>query len=72
LPDPLALETRDHRPYCGGALALEPERERIESGWWDGAEIARDYFIARNPQGRRFWVFRHLYTSQWFLHGVFG
>lgn len=72
LPAPLPIETRGAQPYYDGALALEPERERIESGWWDDAEVARDYFIARDPHGRRLWVFRELTTAQWFVHGVFG
>jgi protein ImuB len=51
---------------------LETSRERIESGWWDGAEIRRDYFIARDAQGTRLWIFRELDGARrWFLHGVF-
>ena len=34
-------------------------RECIESGWWDGQDISRDYFVARNRQGMRLWVFRN-------------
>jgi protein ImuB len=25
--------------------------ERIESGWWDGADTRRDYYVAENPRG---------------------
>ena len=73
LPTPLPLEMRDGQPWFGGALELEHSVERIESGWWDGADIARDYFVARNRQGERYWVFRDLpQARQWWLHGVFG
>jgi protein ImuB len=49
------------------------EPERIETGWWDGGEIARDYYIALDPQGVRLWVFRErTEPHRWFLHGVFG
>ena len=73
LPEPIPLALHDRQPYWEGALALEPECERIESGWWDGAEAARDYFVARHGDGRRFWIFRELRTPvRWFLHGVFG
>ncbi|EGQ7759682.1 DNA polymerase Y family protein [Vibrio vulnificus] len=44
--------------------------ERIVSGWWDGDEIMRDYFIARTDQGQWLWVFRDQ-KKQWFLHGLF-
>ncbi len=72
LPEPVTLELRDGRPWLGEALTIEDNRERIESGWWDGKDIARDYFIACNRRGERFWIYRELATHRWWLHGVFG
>jgi protein ImuB len=46
--------------------------ERIESGWWDGKGIARDYYIARQPQGARLWVFQERQSKRWYVHGVFA
>ena len=50
--------------------------ERIESGWWDGADVRRDYFVAENPRGETMWIYRdHRYgidDGEWFLHGVFS
>ena len=46
--------------------------ERIETGWWRGADIRRDYFIVETTAGERFWLFRALPGERWFLHGVFG
>jgi protein ImuB len=46
--------------------------ERIESGWWDGKGVARDYYLARQAQGARLWVFQERHTGQWYLHGVFA
>jgi protein ImuB len=49
------------------------EPERIETGWWDGGEIARDYYTAVDIHGVRLWVFRERAAPHgWFLHGVFG
>lgn len=49
------------------------EAERIETGWWDGREIARDYYTAVDARGARLWVFREREPPhRWFLHGVFG
>ena len=31
--------------------------ERIESGWWEGRDVRRDYFVARAPGGQTLWVF---------------
>lgn len=50
--------------------------ERIESGWWDGRDLRRDYFVAENPQGETVWIYRdHRYgvdAGEWFLHGLFA
>ena len=71
VPEPLDLD--DGRPCSGGAFRLESGPERIESGWWDGAGIARDYYVARTARGARLWVFRPRSGERhWFLHGVFG
>ncbi len=70
LPRPEPLEVRDGWPWRNGRLELEPERERIESGWWDGEDVARDYFVARSPDGERLWIYRELHGQRrWFLHG---
>jgi protein ImuB len=57
-------------------LVLEEGPECIESGWWDGHDVARDYYIARNAQGARLWVFRQRRETaagaRWFLHGWFA
>jgi hypothetical protein len=33
--------------------------------------MGRDYFVARNPLGGRYWVFRELEGERrWFVHGI--
>jgi protein ImuB len=46
--------------------------ERIESGWWDGKGVARDYYVARRHHGARLWVFQERHSKRWYLHGVFA
>ncbi len=51
--------------------------ERIESGWWDGGDIRRDYFVADTADGKAtVWIYRDarrgLDRDDWFLHGVFA
>jgi protein ImuB len=59
--------------HQGRALQLVTGPERIESGWWDGADIARDYYIARDGAGALWWVFRECAARRrWFLHGCFA
>ena len=45
--------------------------ERIETGWWRGQTVGRDYFRVETAAGRRFWLYRRLRDQQWFLHGMF-
>jgi protein ImuB len=73
LPAPQPLPMQDGRPCRGGPLRLVSEPERIETGWWDGGEIARDYYTALDTRGVRLWVYRERAAPHgWFLHGVFG
>jgi protein ImuB len=57
---------------------LEQGPERIESGWWDGKGVARDYYVARQGRGARqahgakLWVFQERRSKRWYLHGVFA
>ncbi len=50
--------------------------ERIESGWWDGRDFRRDYFVAETPRREIVWIYRdHRYGTddgEWFLHGYFA
>jgi protein ImuB len=51
--------------YCSGP-------ERIESGWWRGRSVRRDYYRVESESGQRYWLFRRLQDGQWFLHGEFA
>lgn len=54
-------------------LQLLDGPERIESGWWDGGDVTRDYYIARDRAGSELWVYRErLAPHAWYLHGRFG
>jgi len=44
--------------------------ERIESGWWDGDDAKRDYFVARLPNDALAWIYRE--GGEWYLHGLFA
>jgi protein ImuB len=50
--------------YCGP--------ERIETGWWRGQDVHRDYYLVETTDGKRFWLFRTLGDERWFLQGMFG
>jgi protein ImuB len=59
--------------FSDGHLVLEDGPCRIESGWWDGDDVARDYYVARSARGSRYWVFRDCrQPRQWYVHGLFA
>jgi protein ImuB len=43
--------------------------ERIETGWWQGPSVRREYFHVATADGRRFWLFRQIADGRWFLQG---
>jgi len=45
--------------------------ERIAGQWWEGHHKTRDYFIVEDEEGRRFWIFRVMQSSRWYIHGEF-
>lgn len=71
LPEPQPLTVNQGTPHYGGPLRLQGMPRRIESGWWDGRDITRDYYRALSRAGERLWVFRDRRSGEWFLHGLF-
>lgn len=73
LPVPRLLAESEGLPRHRGPLRLLGEPERIETGWWDGGEVARDYYTALDVRGVRLWLFRERTPPhRWYLHGIFG
>jgi len=65
LPRPMPM-----RPEPAAVLAGP---ERIESGWWDGADTRRDYYIVRTAHGQQAWAYLPPGTLDgWMLHGWFA
>lgn len=47
--------------------------ERIETGWWDGGDVRRDYHRAFLSSGQQAWVFQRVPgQGDWWLHGWFA
>mgnify|MGYP002784502272 CR=1 FL=1 len=77
-PSPLLLNawTSDGAParFLHGGREHEVARlwgpERIETGWWRGHDVRRDYYIVETDTGTRWWIFRQ-HDGQWFVQGWF-
>ncbi|HET9864426.1 MAG TPA: DNA polymerase Y family protein [Steroidobacteraceae bacterium] len=73
LAAPQPLESSRGRPRHQGPLQLSGGPERIESGWWDGDDVQRDYYVAQDAAGALLWIYRECAGERrWFLHGFFG
>ena len=65
LPKPVPL--RDSR------ISIVSGPERLESGWWDGDDARRDYYVVETSQGQRAWAFAPPgEQGGWMLHGWFA
>jgi protein ImuB len=52
-------------------VACSSGPERIETGWWRGADVRRDYYVVTTQIGTRYWLFRSRDNGYWYLHGCF-
>jgi protein ImuB len=52
LAQPQALDSHGH--------TLLSQAERIESGWWDGGDVRRDYYRIETREGLRGWAYHDL------------
>jgi protein ImuB len=65
LPRPIPLRGEPARILSGP--------ERVETGWWDGGDVRRDYYIVETGQGQRAWVYCAAgHHDGWMLHGWFA
>jgi len=84
LPEPLRLDMDGERPcYCGPLRRLIGP-QRVEAGWWGGAEeggrpAVRDYYVAESPEAGLVWIFRERSTAcfaegevRWYLQGLYA
>ena len=72
LPRPTWLLDRPI-PLHGPSPTILAGPERLETGWWDGGDVRRDYYVVRTTQGQCAWVFcAPGEPGRWMLHGWFA
>jgi protein ImuB len=71
MPRPVWLLNEPERLHRSPSMLGEGP-ERIESGWWDGKDVARDYYVVRQAGGARLWIFQERRSKCWYVHGVFA
>ena len=60
-------------PLRGAPPRILAGPERLETGWWDGGEVCRDYYVIETSLGQHAWAFcAPGEQSGWMLHGWFA
>ena len=60
-------------PLRGPSPRILAGPERLEPGWWDGADACRDYYVVEPSLGQRAWAFcQPGEQSGWMLQGWFA
>lgn len=59
------------KPQKEWAVTQAVGPERIETGWWRGALICRDYWRVETSAGPSLWIYCDLHQKKWFLQGEF-
>jgi len=73
LPEPQVLKVQNGKLYHHRPLRILSGPERIETRWWSGIDIRRDYYVAQEKNGSRLWIYREKSGERrWFLHGIFA
>ena len=69
---PIALKSPDPgEPFCDRIIERSWGPERIETGWWRGDDVRRDYYLIETTTGECFWLFRTLPEERWFYQAEF-
>jgi protein ImuB len=73
LEPPLQLSLKNNRLYHRKPIVIINGPERIETYWWAGEDIRRDYYVAKELGGSRLWIYHECCGERrWFLHGYFS
>ena len=73
LQEPKQLNINKGRLFYRKPISIVSGPERIETHWWSGIDVCRDYYTARENQGSRLWIYREKTGERhWYLHGFFA
>ena len=71
LTEPAPVQMRNQQLYWRQPLSIISGPERVCGNWWQ-SEQQRDYYLACDNKGARYWLFRETANQRWFVHGLFS
>jgi len=73
LQKPKQLNINKGRLFYRKPIAIVSGPERIETHWWSGIDVRRDYYVARELRGSKLWIYKERGSAgKWYLHGIFS
>ena len=73
LQEPKLLNINKGRLFYRKPIAIVSGPERIETHWWSGIDVCRDYYVASELSGSKLWIYREKNDAgNWYLHGIFA
>ncbi|SCK51506.1 protein ImuB [Variovorax sp. HW608] len=84
LSRPQRLDMDGERPCYRGPLRKLIGPQRVEAGWWGGAQdggrpAVRDYYVAESPEAGLVWIYRERVPTRfadaevrWYLQGLYA
>ena len=71
LTSPLPIKNNGDNLFWHRPLSILSGPERLCDNWWR-SDQQRDYYLACNEKGSRYWLYRDTQSKRWFIHGIFG
>ncbi|MBL4573836.1 MAG: DNA polymerase Y family protein [Gammaproteobacteria bacterium] len=73
LQEPKQLNINKGRLFYRKPITIVSGPERIETHWWSGTDVRRDYYVAKELHGSRLWIYKEKDNAgNWYLHGIFS
>lgn len=71
LPKPIAIQLRNQQLFWRQPLYILSGPRRLSDNWWQ-TDQQRDYYLACDNEGSRYWLFKQAGTDRWFVQGLFS
>ena len=71
LASPLPIKQNENKLFWHRPLSILSGPERLCDNWWR-SDQQRDYYLAHDMKGSRYWLYRDVRSKRWFIHGMFA
>ena len=71
LARPLPIKKTGDKLFWHQPLSILSSPERLCDDWWR-SDQQRDYYLAHDLKGSRYWLYRDARSKRWFIHGMFA